>query len=291
MWFSGTFDRYKAKWPKYPVHANVKFLTEYCDANLLCFSETWLDNTIDSRHLCVDGFGAPVRADRTEASGMQKGGRLCFFTWLNGLYAFRTLNLYPFAVGLSTCHVSLAQYLLCCVCTSQRKLHLSFTKISRSQVWRGSMTQHGAEVFPWPRSHDTPTAVYLPSRIGRELPSIGPYKDWLTTWTLEPYPQSSCWNSLRQLYSYRSQWQLVGTMALPWIMPSPTTSYCINKTNLYEESLSPCTTRGTGAPSYCSIWVFVTIRRARNNVTVAGQGVQSSMRLCPIQGLGTFYRR
>ena len=76
------------------LHANVKFLTEYRDANLLCFSETWLDDTIDSRHLHVDGFGAPVRADRTEASGKQKGGGLCFFInerWCSNCTVKRTL--------------------------------------------------------------------------------------------------------------------------------------------------------------------------------------------------------
>ena len=68
------------------LHAYVKFLTEYRDAYCLRFSETWLDDTIDSRHLHVDGFGAPVRADITEASGKQKGGGLCFFInerWCN----------------------------------------------------------------------------------------------------------------------------------------------------------------------------------------------------------------
>ena len=64
------------------LHPNVKFLTEYRNANLLCFSETWLNDMIGSRHLHVDGFGAPVRADITEASGKQKGGGLCFF--ING---------------------------------------------------------------------------------------------------------------------------------------------------------------------------------------------------------------
>ena len=51
------------------LYANVKFLTEYRDANLVCFSEMWLDDMIDSRHLRVDGFGAPIRAGRTEDSG------------------------------------------------------------------------------------------------------------------------------------------------------------------------------------------------------------------------------
>ena len=42
-------------------------------------------------------------------------------------------------------------------------------------------------------------------------------------------------------------------MALPWIAPSPTTSYCI-KGPSSTRSFSPCATRGPGAPSYCSIW-------------------------------------
>ena len=84
------------------LHAIVKFLTEYRDANLLCFSEMWLDDTIASWHVHVDGFGAPVRAEQT---------------LLNGFNARRTLNCYPFPVGLSTCHVNLAQYLPClCIC-------------------------------------------------------------------------------------------------------------------------------------------------------------------------------
>ena len=56
------------------LHANVKFLTEYL-TQICCASQKrgW---TIDSRQLHVDGFDAPVRADRPEASGNQKGGGL-----------------------------------------------------------------------------------------------------------------------------------------------------------------------------------------------------------------------
>ena len=55
----------------------------------------------------------------------------------------------------------------------------SFTEISRSQVG-GSTTQHGAEVFPWPRSHDTPTAVYLllPGLDGSCPQSVHTRTDW-----------------------------------------------------------------------------------------------------------------
>ena len=108
------------------LHANIKLLTEYRDANLLCLSETWLDDTIDSRHLHVDGFGAPVRADRTEASGMQKGGGLCFFIkerWCNN-HTVKRILCTPDIELLSISYrlfylprVSLAQYWSClCIC-------------------------------------------------------------------------------------------------------------------------------------------------------------------------------
>ena len=61
------------------LHANAMFLTEYRDANLLCFSGMWREYTIDSQHLHVDGFGALIRTDRTEASMVQRGGGLCCF--------------------------------------------------------------------------------------------------------------------------------------------------------------------------------------------------------------------
>ena len=56
------------------LHASVKYLNEYRESSMMCFTETWLDETIDDQHLSVDGFGVPVRSDRTEASGKTKGG-------------------------------------------------------------------------------------------------------------------------------------------------------------------------------------------------------------------------
>ena len=55
----------------------------------------------------------------------------------------------------------------------------SFTEISRPQVG-GSTTRHGAEVFPWPRSRDTPTAVYLllPGLDGSCPQSVHTRTDW-----------------------------------------------------------------------------------------------------------------
>ena len=85
------------------------------------------------------------------------------------------------------------------------------------------------------------------------------------------FPQNNCWNSLRQRYSCLSQWLLLGPMALQWIAPLPTTYYCIKGSNT-TRNLSPCVSRGTGASSHVSIGGFVTIRRTRNETTVAGQG-------------------
>ena len=68
------------------LHASVKSLNEYREASMVCFSETWLDDSIDDQHLSVDGFGAPIRSDRTEASGKTKGGGVCIYMnnrWCN----------------------------------------------------------------------------------------------------------------------------------------------------------------------------------------------------------------
>ena len=108
-----------------------------------------------------------------------------------------------------------------------------FTEISRSQVGEGEHDSAGSRNIsvnsqPW----HADGCVSPPSKTGQELPSNGPYKDWLNTWALEVFPQ----NSLRQHYSCLIQWQLVGPMALHWIAPSLTTYYCIKGIKRYEES-------------------------------------------------------
>ena len=45
------------------LHASVKYLNEYRESSVMCFTETWLGDTIDDQHVSVDGFGVPVRAD------------------------------------------------------------------------------------------------------------------------------------------------------------------------------------------------------------------------------------
>ena len=46
------------------VQANVRFLTEFRDAYVMYFTETWLDETIPWNYLNIDGFGEPFRLDR-----------------------------------------------------------------------------------------------------------------------------------------------------------------------------------------------------------------------------------
>ena len=76
------------------LHASVKYLNEYRESSMMCFTETWLDDTIDDQHVSVDGFGVPVRADRTGASGKTKGGGLCIYMndrWCNNHVVRQTI--------------------------------------------------------------------------------------------------------------------------------------------------------------------------------------------------------
>ena len=49
------------------VHANVHFSDEFRTCCLLCFSETWLNETITNTSMCVEGFPL-YRGDRTKES-------------------------------------------------------------------------------------------------------------------------------------------------------------------------------------------------------------------------------
>ena len=62
------------------VQANVRFLTEYRDACVMCFTETWLDETIPGNYLNIDGFGEPFRLDRDRnITGKSTGGGVCIY--------------------------------------------------------------------------------------------------------------------------------------------------------------------------------------------------------------------
>ena len=52
--------------------AATKFLTEYKNCCLMCFTETWLHESVPDSHIQIDGFQL-ARADRTRASGKKKG--------------------------------------------------------------------------------------------------------------------------------------------------------------------------------------------------------------------------
>ena len=61
------------------VHANVQFSDEFRTYSLLCFSETWLNETITNTSIWVEGFTL-YRGDRTKEPGKEQGGwGMCVF--------------------------------------------------------------------------------------------------------------------------------------------------------------------------------------------------------------------
>jgi len=62
------------------LHANVKFLNEYRESCLLCFTETWLNPSINDQILSLPEFDTPIRLDRSaDSTGKQVGGGLCIY--------------------------------------------------------------------------------------------------------------------------------------------------------------------------------------------------------------------
>ena len=61
------------------LQANVRFMTEFRDAcSVLCFSETWLRDTVSDDSMSIDGFGLPIRAYRDKiGTGKSQGGMVC----------------------------------------------------------------------------------------------------------------------------------------------------------------------------------------------------------------------
>ncbi len=58
----------------------MSYLTEYRDSCLLCFTETWLKDTIDSSSLRVTGISDPVRTDHDAlVTGKKAGGGVCIY--------------------------------------------------------------------------------------------------------------------------------------------------------------------------------------------------------------------
>lgn len=58
----------------------VRYLSEYRESCLLCFIETWLNDTIINESICIPGFSEPIRLDRDlEVTEKETGGRVCIF--------------------------------------------------------------------------------------------------------------------------------------------------------------------------------------------------------------------
>ena len=74
------------------LHVNTKYLTEYRDSCLLCFSETWLTDNISNNALQVDGFYGPFRTDRDhDVTGKAIGGGVVYASMLmrNGVKKYK----------------------------------------------------------------------------------------------------------------------------------------------------------------------------------------------------------
>lgn len=62
------------------LQAHVRYQHEFKDACILALSESWLDERDKDCELELDGFGAPLRMDREEAStGKTRGGGVCLY--------------------------------------------------------------------------------------------------------------------------------------------------------------------------------------------------------------------
>ena len=75
-----SFGRNKGNFNLDCLHTNVKFLSEYRDSNILCFTETWWCSDTPSENTYLEGFGYPYRTDRdNEISGKKTGGGVCVY--------------------------------------------------------------------------------------------------------------------------------------------------------------------------------------------------------------------
>ena len=62
------------------LHANVKFLSEFRDSGLLCFTETWWTEDTPKENTFLEGFGYPFRGDRNrDLTNKQSGGGVCVY--------------------------------------------------------------------------------------------------------------------------------------------------------------------------------------------------------------------
>lgn len=62
------------------LEACVRYLYEYRESSLLCFTETWLNSDVSDTTLSLSGFGTPIRLDRdVDSTGKSVGGGVCMY--------------------------------------------------------------------------------------------------------------------------------------------------------------------------------------------------------------------
>ena len=73
-----SFGRSKGNHQLDSLHANVKFLAEYRNSCILCFTETWWGEETPVENTRLEGFGFPYRLDRDRnITGKKNGGGVC----------------------------------------------------------------------------------------------------------------------------------------------------------------------------------------------------------------------
>ena len=60
------------------LRANCRFLREYRESSLICFSETWFDHKVDDSQFKIPSFQL-IRQDRDCNSGKKDGGGVCLY--------------------------------------------------------------------------------------------------------------------------------------------------------------------------------------------------------------------
>ena len=86
------------------LQGNVVFRSEFREACVLCFTETWFCENISDDSVTIDGFGSPFRCDRDcDVTGKKRGGGVCMY--INEVWCPR--NNVTVRKHLNTCDVDL----------------------------------------------------------------------------------------------------------------------------------------------------------------------------------------
>ena len=60
------------------MRANVASIEDVRTCSLLCFTDTWIGESVSESNVCIEGFTS-FRGDRTKESGKGTGGGVCVF--------------------------------------------------------------------------------------------------------------------------------------------------------------------------------------------------------------------